>query len=426
MGNGRSTGSLEQRAGPDPGGRRDAGKERLRGLRGDQGQPRDGPHPGHSAVRHVRAVRPRPGRATRLRRHRLEAVRLSTAAAAGRGAARAGPSRRAVGVDDGDPDHGDPRSPPPPPPPAASAADRPPAETGFSPRTSPGSIPRAADIAGGPDLFEEEYGQADVESAIAAFEKAHPEFSYVEDGAAAAAMTPGNGQEAPRSGREKRRSEPEGQHGTAGSARRRRPSPQLLPSLRRRPRRRLSGCRGSPSRSWRRFPSRRDDLGRSAATQPEPTRADEAPTQQIRLSARVRRAPARGPFAVQRGPHSDETAPAAEEHTAEIPIVSSGPLAAPPPGPSEAPAGRRRVRARAGARSRSWPRRRRSDSSRKCCPRSRARKAGLTDDEIDRLASRVVERLSEKIVREIAWEVIPDVAEIVIKQRIKELESGVE
>src|SRR5207247_7342674 len=50
----------------------------------------------------------------------------------------------------------------------------------------------------------------------------------------------------------------------------------------------------------------------------------------------------------------------------------------------------------------------------------------LTDDEIDRLASRVVERLSEKIVREIAWEVIPDVAELLIKQRIKELEAGVE
>jgi hypothetical protein len=51
---------------------------------------------------------------------------------------------------------------------------------------------------------------------------------------------------------------------------------------------------------------------------------------------------------------------------------------------------------------------------------------GLSDDEIDRLASRVVERLSERIVREIAWEVIPDMAEIVIRQRIKELESGVE
>ncbi len=51
---------------------------------------------------------------------------------------------------------------------------------------------------------------------------------------------------------------------------------------------------------------------------------------------------------------------------------------------------------------------------------------GFSDDEIDRLASRVIERLSEKIVREIAWEVIPDVAELVIKKRIKELEAGVE
>ena len=54
------------------------------------------------------------------------------------------------------------------------------------------------------------------------------------------------------------------------------------------------------------------------------------------------------------------------------------------------------------------------------------KEGGMSDDEIDRLASRVVERLSEKIVREIAWEVIPDVAELIIKQRIKELEAGAE
>jgi hypothetical protein len=69
---------------------------------------------------------------------------------------------------------------------------RPPAEPGFSSEDFTGPIPRPAEVAGGPDLFEEEYGQADVESAIAAFEKAHPEFSYVEEGAAAAAMTPGD------------------------------------------------------------------------------------------------------------------------------------------------------------------------------------------------------------------------------------------
>ncbi|MGH9365804.1 MAG: hypothetical protein ACRD1B_11160 [Thermoanaerobaculia bacterium] len=51
---------------------------------------------------------------------------------------------------------------------------------------------------------------------------------------------------------------------------------------------------------------------------------------------------------------------------------------------------------------------------------------GLSDADIERLAARVVEKLSDKVVREIAWEVIPDMAEIVIKQRIKELESGIE
>jgi CheY-like chemotaxis protein len=50
----------------------------------------------------------------------------------------------------------------------------------------------------------------------------------------------------------------------------------------------------------------------------------------------------------------------------------------------------------------------------------------LSDADIERLAAKIVEKLSEKIVREIAWEVIPDMAEIVIKQRIKELESGIE
>ncbi|HEV2064416.1 MAG TPA: response regulator [Thermoanaerobaculia bacterium] len=51
---------------------------------------------------------------------------------------------------------------------------------------------------------------------------------------------------------------------------------------------------------------------------------------------------------------------------------------------------------------------------------------GLSEADIERVAAKVVEKLSDKIVREIAWEIIPDMAEIVIKQRIKELESGIE
>jgi CheY-like chemotaxis protein len=49
--------------------------------------------------------------------------------------------------------------------------------------------------------------------------------------------------------------------------------------------------------------------------------------------------------------------------------------------------------------------------------------ADLTDDQIDRIARRVVQLMSEQVVRNIAWEVIPDLAEMVVKERIRELES---
>jgi CheY-like chemotaxis protein len=55
-----------------------------------------------------------------------------------------------------------------------------------------------------------------------------------------------------------------------------------------------------------------------------------------------------------------------------------------------------------------------------------SRGADLSEADIDRLAARIVEKLSDRVIREIAWEVIPDMAEIVIKQRIKELEADLE
>ena len=53
-------------------------------------------------------------------------------------------------------------------------------------------------------------------------------------------------------------------------------------------------------------------------------------------------------------------------------------------------------------------------------------RAPLSDEDVDRIARRVAELLGEQGVREVAWEVIPDLAEIVIKDRIRELESQVE
>jgi fused signal recognition particle receptor len=47
----------------------------------------------------------------------------------------------------------------------------------------------------------------------------------------------------------------------------------------------------------------------------------------------------------------------------------------------------------------------------------------LTDDQIERIAKRVVQMMSEQVVRNIAWEVIPDMAEMVVKERIKQLEA---
>jgi len=47
----------------------------------------------------------------------------------------------------------------------------------------------------------------------------------------------------------------------------------------------------------------------------------------------------------------------------------------------------------------------------------------LTDEQIDRIARRVVELMSDQVVRNIAWEVIPDLAEMVVKERIRQLES---
>ena len=50
----------------------------------------------------------------------------------------------------------------------------------------------------------------------------------------------------------------------------------------------------------------------------------------------------------------------------------------------------------------------------------------LGDEDVDRIARRVVELLGDKAVRDIAWEVIPDLAEVIIRDRLRELESQVD
>lgn len=49
--------------------------------------------------------------------------------------------------------------------------------------------------------------------------------------------------------------------------------------------------------------------------------------------------------------------------------------------------------------------------------------ATLSDQDVERIAQRVAELIGDQVIREVSWDVIPDLAEIVIKDRIKELES---
>lgn len=52
--------------------------------------------------------------------------------------------------------------------------------------------------------------------------------------------------------------------------------------------------------------------------------------------------------------------------------------------------------------------------------------AELTDQDLERIARRVVELLGDRVLRDVAWEVLPDLAEVVVRERLRELEAQVE
>lgn len=51
---------------------------------------------------------------------------------------------------------------------------------------------------------------------------------------------------------------------------------------------------------------------------------------------------------------------------------------------------------------------------------------GLTDGDVERIARRVAELIGERVTREVAWEVVPDLAEVVIRERLRELEGQID
>ena len=258
-------------------------------------------------------------------------------------------------------------------------------------------------------MFEEEYGQVDVESAIAAFEKAHPGVRIRRGDGAGHRI------------RSRRR--------RAGPASRRMPEP-------------------APAAEWL-----REDR-ESAAPPPPPApapfwvpRAPEPelapdPVRRRRLGRpafvrRRRREPAR-----RRSAHAADPARrgvrGARTHDGSAGRPRYGSDRAPRPGgadggdrscrdaldPSRRPG--RPTAPGSRRKSRSWRRTRRSGSSRRCCPRFRGPRAGFptTRSTGSPRASSSGSR-SGSCARS-PGKSIPDVAEIVIKQRIRELESGVE
>jgi CheY-like chemotaxis protein len=50
----------------------------------------------------------------------------------------------------------------------------------------------------------------------------------------------------------------------------------------------------------------------------------------------------------------------------------------------------------------------------------------LSEEDVERVARRVVELVGDSVIRQVAWEVVPDLAEVVIRERIRELEGQVE
>ena len=50
----------------------------------------------------------------------------------------------------------------------------------------------------------------------------------------------------------------------------------------------------------------------------------------------------------------------------------------------------------------------------------------LSDEDVDRIARRILQILGDGPIRDVAWEVVPDMAEVVIRSRLRELETQVE
>ncbi len=121
--------------------------------------------------------------------------------------------------------------------------------------------------------------------------------------------------------------------------------------------------------------------------------------------------------------------PAAPQPAAPQPLVEAEPVAPLTVPPPNSPAGDTvdtRPMERKTAAAPSAPEAPAPEASAASEEGSAAAEGGLSDGDVDRIARRVAELLSDKILKEVAWEVLPDLAEVVVRERIHELERQVE
>jgi CheY-like chemotaxis protein len=276
--------------------------------------------------------------------------------------------------------------------PAPAAHEEPPFDVGFSAEdfTAAVRIPSR-----GLDPFEEEYGRGDVDSAIAAFEKARPQ-AGIPEAPSSAAPSPAPPEES------------------------REPLSQWLEEEPEKPQEKaaFASIEESPKPEERVFDMDAETTVAVAGPLPAPSVGLEDSSAEMPPQTVALRLPPEEPAeaALPGAPEFE-----AEEDSPRATVEPAAPAAETVPTLETVPAAEVPHEIEMLAQTSSIPELTQMLSS-------VARSAGgdLTDEQIEKLARRVVEKLSDRIVREIAWEVIPDMAEIVIKQRIKELEAGVE
>jgi CheY-like chemotaxis protein len=289
-------------------------------------------------------------------------------------------------------------SPPPPPPPPAPAHHEDPFDVGFQAEDFTGAFRAPAARPAEKDLFEDV--AQDPDKAVEAIEKEHPEL----------AMSRGPFEATPAPGARVEPPPPEPA-----------PAPPPPSALSKEPSwLEESGSRHRRTRmteeeaKWVPETAPDDAFGFSSPETAAPAFTFETPTsgsdEALEDTAGGKASP---PAAAVTAPAPAVVPPPQEEVVVDVPTASASGMAEAPGVPHEL---------ESLAKSASIPELARMLTS----ELSSSGGGRLSDEEIERVAEKVVAKLSDRVIREIAWEVIPDMAEIVIKQRIRELEAGAE